>query len=57
MTIKSIDVRFFIDNESGEGREVSHHEFEDVEGDINYERHTIFENGVRQICLTKVIEE
>lgn len=38
---KDIPVRFFIiraDNEDGE---------------IEYQRHTVFNNGVSQICLTK----
>lgn len=33
--------------------EVSEREFIDAEGEITYERHTISENGVSQICLTK----
>lgn len=32
--------------------EVSHLTFESLKGVITYERHTIFANGVRQICLT-----
>lgn len=48
-------VRFFIlDEEALEYIEVDHHKFEQEEGIIEYERHTIRENGVRQICLTKV---
>lgn len=33
--------------------EVSEREFIDADGEITYERHTISENGVSQICLTK----
>lgn len=49
-------VRFFIlDEEYGDYNEVDHHEFEQAEGIIEYERNTIAEHGVSQICLTKVI--
>ncbi len=59
MTIKPINVpvRFFVigDNEGGELDliEVDEGEFENAPGNISYERHTIFANGVSQICLTK----
>lgn len=33
--------------------EVSEREFMAADGEITYERHTISENGVSQICLTK----
>ncbi len=33
--------------------EVKESEFLKAEGLIEYERHTIFQNGVNQICLTK----
>ena len=33
--------------------EVSEDEFERHPDTIDYERHTVFQNGVRQICLTK----
>jgi hypothetical protein len=33
--------------------EVSESDFIDFEGSIDYERHTVRENGVSQICLTK----
>jgi hypothetical protein len=33
--------------------EVSEREFLAAEGEITYERHTMSENGVSQICLTK----
>lgn len=28
-------------------------EFLQFDGEISYERHTMFENGVNQVCLTK----
>jgi hypothetical protein len=52
-----IDVRFFIvDWDSDNGPDiiaVSENEFLDYEGDITYDRFTVRENGVSQICLTK----
>lgn len=54
--IKGINVRFFgcIDpDESDEESEISAQEFESLAGVVCYERNTIFENGVRQICLTR----
>jgi hypothetical protein len=53
--IKDITVRFFISN-SVDLRETNNTKFETLEGVISYERDTVFENGVRQICLTKEIE-
>lgn len=55
----SVPVRFFVDNpdnqEDGEDtlREVCEADFLEADGVILYERHTVFENGVSQICLTK----
>lgn len=37
--------------------EVNEHAFIEAEGTIEYERHTVFANGVKQICLTKHVEE
>jgi hypothetical protein len=52
-----IDVRFFIviwDEDNGpDVVEVSENEFLDHEGEITYDRFTVRENGVSQICLTK----
>ena len=53
-----MSVRFYIfgwDEEQQELDilEVSEDEFEHHPGAIDYERHTIRENGARQICLTK----
>lgn len=54
MTIESINVRFFaLDEDTGMSMEIPHEQFESFEGEIEYERNTVFENGVRQICLTK----
>ncbi len=54
--LDAINVRFFITVEGEEEKEVNHVAFENAQGDIDYVRHTIFNNGVRQVCLTKVIE-
>jgi hypothetical protein len=56
--IKDINVRFFAwDSEAEENEgdfvEVGEAEFLEAEGVIEYERHTVFENGCSQICLTK----
>ena len=56
--IKNINVRFFViltDCETGDllECELTESEFLEVEGVISYERHTVFKNGCRQICLTK----
>lgn len=56
-----INIRFFIwgsdekpDHQTdGEFVETSEQEFLNAEGTIEYERHTVFANGCRQICLTK----
>lgn len=53
-----MSVRFFVfgwDEEQQEHDilEVSEDEFKHHPGTIDYERHTIRENGVSQICLTK----
>tara|TARA_R110002012_G_C11186457_1_gene557785 strand:+ start:103 stop:339 length:237 start_codon:yes stop_codon:yes gene_type:complete len=55
-TMKNITVRFFIYDYSTEDivKEVSEKEFLNDDGIIEYERDTVFDNGVRQICLTKV---
>ena len=50
-------VRFFIpvEDETGwEIQEVIEAEFLVAEGNIEYERHTVRENGCKQICLTKM---
>lgn len=55
----NIPVRFFIflDTE-GEGygdiTEVGEQEFLEYHGTLSYQRHTVFANGVSQICLTKI---
>jgi len=50
-------IRFFIvdgeDSSDFDLREVSENEFLSFEGEIIYERHTMRENGVNQVCLTK----
>lgn len=55
-----IDVRFFVmdydteDNGCFDLMEVSESEFLKNTDPITYERHTVRENGVSQICLTKM---
>lgn len=58
MGIENINVRFFVldfceDSQEFDYIEVDEQTFINAEGAIEYERHTIFENGVNQICLTK----
>jgi len=57
---RNTPVRFFIlghhpnDEDSDiDIHEVTETEFMESTGDISYERHTVHENGVNQICLTK----
>lgn len=51
-------VRFFIYDDDAETEEnsiieVDEFTFLDASGSIEYERNTVFDNGVSQICLTK----
>jgi hypothetical protein len=57
--LKEINVRFFVveDFDTDEAREVEHQEF--VEryaaspgSRVDIEHHTVFSNGVRQLCIT-----
>ena len=51
-----INIRFFIidyDAELIDVKECTELEFLEADGEIEYERHTMFENGVDQVCLTK----
>jgi hypothetical protein len=57
----TIPVRFFVYSQELDDQgdddpiiEVNEHEFLKAEGQITYERHTKAENGVSQICLTKM---
>ena len=53
---KNILVRFFIEDDTREEidiKEVTENEFLECEAPILYDRNTIRENGVSQICLTK----
>lgn len=50
------DIRFFVfdwDMDEPDIVEVSEHDFLAHDGAITYERHTMRENGVSQVCLTK----
>ena len=55
-----VNVRFFVmdyeteDNGCFDLRECDEYEFLDNPDPITYERHTVRENGVAQICLTKM---
>ena len=55
-------VRYFVvdydseDNGCLDMLEVSEREFIAADGDISYERHTMSENGVSQICLLKGLD-
>lgn len=55
-----LPVRYFVldyDLEDGPDIvEVDEAEFLAAEGSITYERHTVYANGVNQICLTKGLE-
>lgn len=55
-TMKEINVRYFVYDYTTEDIliEVNEQDFMQYDGEIKYERNTIFENGVRQICLTKI---
>lgn len=50
-----INVRFYKyeENQDYELVECTELEFLEATGKIEYERHSVFENGVNQICLTK----
>ncbi len=53
--LKDINVRFFMyDEDKNDLKEVKELDFLACEYPISYKRHTIFENGVSQICLTKI---
>ncbi len=55
--MKNMSVRFFIfDDEISDIKEVNESEFLECKHPIEYERHTVFQNGVSQICLTKIPE-
>lgn len=56
--IEGIPIRFFgeaIVDGCIDTVELTEQEFEEQDGAITYERHTVFQNGVSQICLTKSI--
>lgn len=54
MGFENMNVRFFmIVDEWTDYKEVEEAEFLEADGVIEYERNTVFENGVKQICLTK----
>ncbi len=54
---KDMPVRFFVYDQTDDGEidifEANEAAFLEAEGTIEYERHTVFANGCKQICLTK----
>ena len=53
--LESINVRFFVTAIDGEEMgvfEITESCFLSLGGRIEYKRHTMFENGCRQVCLT-----
>jgi len=56
----AVPVRYFVldyDLEDGPDIvEVDEHDFLQFKGSITYERHTVWANGVNQICLTKGLD-
>jgi hypothetical protein len=56
----SLPVRYFIfsyDVDPENVIEATEQEFLEASGEITYERHTVFANGVSQVCLTKGLPE
>lgn len=54
---KPVPVRYFvhdIDGDSADAVECTESQFMEAAGLISYERHTVYANGVDQICLTKM---
>lgn len=52
--MNNMTVRFFIwDEDADDYVECGEGDFKLATGTIEYERHTVRENGVSQICLTK----
>lgn len=55
-------IRFFVydfceDAQDYDIVEVDEYDFLQFDGAISYDRHTVFENGVNQVCLTKGLPE
>jgi hypothetical protein len=57
------DIRFFlcgynVDSDDDQFiTECTENDFLEALGKISYKRHTVFENGVNQVCLTKIAYE
>ena len=54
--LKEIDVRFFLDD-GDDFREIDHDEFVEIyamapDSRVDVEKHSVFANGVRQLCIT-----
>lgn len=53
--LKNMSVRFFVfDDETGDTKEVDELDFISYDGLTEYDRNSIRENGVSQVCLTKM---
>lgn len=53
--LKDTPVRFFMwDEDEDDIVECTEYDFEQADGVIEYIRHTMHDNGVNQVCLTKV---
>lgn len=51
--VYELDTHDIIEVDTHDIIEVDEQTFLEAEGSITYERHTVYENGVKQICLTK----
>ena len=54
--IEKINVRFFAYDLESDGIdlvELREAEWLEIDAPIEYKRHTVFDNGCRQVCLTK----
>ena len=53
--IEAINIRFFCYYMTEDGvdiMEIDEQKFLELGGEISYDRNTVFQNGVRQVCLT-----
>lgn len=53
--LKDINVRFFsycFDDNEPDICEITESQFTELKGKVTYERHSVHQNGVRQVCLT-----
>jgi hypothetical protein len=55
--LKNINVRFFVADYDDDANEIDHQEFVDRYADnpharVDVELHSVFDNGIRQLCIT-----